>query len=555
MSSASGDRNLQSPDGTRFPCRGCAPQARRDAPRPWLLHVLSVLLVLGATSVGAAAPASDDCANPTVVPGFSFIEFIDTSGATTSAGDPAPPCGNGSTERSVWYEFTAPGTGIIDVDTLGSNYDTILSAWTGDCASLTTVPGGCNDDIDGSTLQSGISFAATGGTTYRFMVTDFDGIGGDLSFNFLFMPDLPANDSCMAAPALFSPAAAAAYTVSAGTGLDDPTPPCGNGSRSKSVWYRFTTPGPGTLNVDTFGSDYNTILSAWEGSCGALTAIPGACNDDGGGGSQSEIQIDVPGAETLHFMVTAFAGDGGSLLLNLEFQPYAGEVPDGSDPGIAPLTLSHAAGGDVRLSWSPSCLVLDDDYEVYEGMIGGDFTSHAPTQCTTLGDTTVTLTPSSGNTYYLVVPRTDFFEGSYGQRSAGERPVGVGPCLPRAIGACAPSCAHDKCTEGVALDPACDAGVAQLCTADTFCCTSSWDSICVSEVRTVLGSLACTESAGSCSHTLCSEGAALVSGCDDPPLMPSCTAAICTVNAACCTTGWDSSCVGQVSSVCGFNCN
>ena len=501
------------------------------------------------------APANDDCTSRTVIPDFSFIDSVVTSGAASSPDDPVPPCGNSTSARSVWYEFTAPGTGTIDVDTVGSDYDTILSAWTGDCGSLTAVPGACNDDIDASTLQSGFIFAATAGTTYLFMVSDFDGIGGNLSFNFSFVPELPANDACGDATELSWPATAAAFTVGAGTGLDDPTPSCGNGSRSKSIWYRFTAPGPGTLTVDTFGSDYNTILSAWEGACGALTAVPGGCNDDSGGGSQSQIQIALPGIRTHYFMVSAFAGDGGSLILNLNFQPHAGEVPDGSEPGIQPLTLTHGTGGDIILSWSPSCLVLDTDYIVYEGVMG-DFTSHTPVLCSTLGATTVTLTPSSGSTYYLVVPRTDFFEGSYGRQSDGtERPAGVGACLSQAIGSCGPSCAHDKCTVGVALDPTCDADVAALCTVDPFCCTGSWDSICVEEVRTVLGSLTCPESAGSCSHTLCNGGDALVSGCDDPPVTPSCTAAICTVDPACCTTSWDSSCVGEVSSVCGFNCN
>ena len=56
MSSGSKDRNLQSPDGTRFPRRGRgrAPQARRDTPRPWLLHTLPVLLVLVRGGVAAA---------------------------------------------------------------------------------------------------------------------------------------------------------------------------------------------------------------------------------------------------------------------------------------------------------------------------------------------------------------------------------------------------------------------------------------------------------------------------------------------------------------------
>jgi len=61
-----------------------------------------------------------------------------------------------------------------------------------------------------------------------------------------------------------------------------------------------------------------------------------------------------------------------------------------------------------------------------------------------------------------------------------------------------------------------------ICAADAYCCDTSWDGACVQEVRTVCSSLICDESAGSCAHPVCSTGSALVAGCDDPPVSPSC---------------------------------
>jgi len=51
-----------------------------------------------------------------------------------------------------------------------------------------------------------------------------------------------------------------------------------------------------------------------------------------------------------------------------------------------------------------------------------------------------------------------------------------------------------------------------------------------------------------CSHSLCSTGGVLTSGCD------SCVTSICAVDSYCCSTAWDSICVGEVSSVCGQTC-
>jgi hypothetical protein len=70
------------------------------------------------------------------------------------------------------------------------------------------------------------------------------------------------------------------------------------------------------------------------------------------------------------------------------------------------------------------------DWEVYAGALG-DFTAHAPVLCTTGGQRGARVTPPSGDAYYLVVPRTLDFEGSY-----GERPAAAGACLPQSILAC-----------------------------------------------------------------------------------------------------------------------
>ena len=40
-------------------------------------------------------------------------------------------------------------------------------------------------------------------------------------------------------------------------------------------------PAAQTLTIDTFGSDYDTVLAVWTGSRGSLTNV--ACNDDSSG--------------------------------------------------------------------------------------------------------------------------------------------------------------------------------------------------------------------------------------------------------------------------------
>jgi hypothetical protein len=142
-----------------------------------LLLAVPALLLLAATPAIAQPPANDDFDSATVVPGLPFTDQVNTTEATTAADD--PDCfGQGAT---VWYSFTPTTDLRVDANTLGSDYDTTLSVYTGTPGALTQIA--CNDDVAGS-LQSRVRFDATAGETYFFMVGSFGGgPGGNLTFN------------------------------------------------------------------------------------------------------------------------------------------------------------------------------------------------------------------------------------------------------------------------------------------------------------------------------------------------------------------------------------
>lgn len=115
------------------------------------------------------------------------------------------------------------------------------------------------------------------------------------------------------------------------------------------------------------------------------------------------------------------------------------------------------------------------------------------------------------------------------------------------------ACTHDKCSTGTALASGCNSVVTSVCAADPYCCSTSWDSVCVSENRTIGKSLKCSEATGTCAHNMCSSGTKLTSGCDSAKA--NCVATICATDPYCCSTSWDSVCVGEVASKCAKNCN
>jgi hypothetical protein len=53
---------------------------------------------------------------------------------------------------------------------------------------------------------------------------------------------------------------------------------------------------------------------------------------------------------------------------------------------------------------------------------------------------------------------------------------------------------------------------------------------------------------GTCAHPVCSTGGKLTSSCD------SCVTQVCGKDSYCCSTGWDSTCVAEVGTICGESC-
>jgi hypothetical protein len=105
-------------------------------------------------------------------------------------------------------------------------------------------------------------------------------------------------------------------TTEATTAADDPD--CaGNGH---TVWYSFTPASDVSVVANTFGSDYDTTVSAYTGTRGNLTQI--ACNDDSGDTLQSRIAFDAAAGVTYFLMIGSFdQSDGGNLSFSVAVLP------------------------------------------------------------------------------------------------------------------------------------------------------------------------------------------------------------------------------------------
>lgn len=127
----------------------------------------------------------------------------------------------------------------------------------------------------------------------------------------LALAPLPANDASSAASEITAPASVTAITLRATTAGTD-LASCGEIGRT--VWYRFTPSSTDTYTLDSFGSDFDTIIAVYAGAPGGTEV---ACNDDAGDGFASMVSVEAVAGVSYYVMAGGFYGDAGNLVLNL----------------------------------------------------------------------------------------------------------------------------------------------------------------------------------------------------------------------------------------------
>lgn len=340
-------------------------------------------------------PQNDEFENAIAIQTYPFTATAETTEATTANDDPLLTCslsGPRTGSSSVWYKFTAPTSGIVNIDTHGSDYDTMLGVWTGARGALQSVA--CHDDTNGSDRTSQVVAALTSGTTYYVEVVDYRVAGassnakpdiaspdeasgasaaasvGTLTLHLDFTPTtVPPNDDFSQATSITTETFTAnVNTLAATHAQDDPAFPCATtGARpgSASVWYKFVPPQNGKISVNTTGSSYDTLLGVWTGARGALSNV--ACDDDSGGNLTSALSaVPLAAGRTYYIEAASYAAEGtgadakqdtpqavavgGNLSFSFSFTPGAPPVP----VQLKPAPKSSTTKTKIKLNWSDS---------------------------------------------------------------------------------------------------------------------------------------------------------------------------------------------------------
>jgi len=301
-------------------------------------------------------PAGDYSFDPIQLPSLSsFSVSYSSVGAVAEIGEPGSVWGKAY--NSLWSKWTAPGAGTMTINTLGSNFDTVLAVYTGvPLRSLTKIAG--NNDAGVGLTYSSVRFQAVAGTAYYIVV---DGNKSPtrsgtivLNGNGSFLETFPSNNDIASAKNLGSGVTfSESGSVLAATAQNG-EPALAGLPATRSVWFTYTAPASGRLVVDTVGSDFNSVLGVYSGTVGVFSSLKLlAANDDiATGNIQSSVSLPVTSGTTYIIKVDGRKSSLGAYTLRGRFSLPQPSCPA---PATASFTMTKVAGTTTyrpSVTWS-----------------------------------------------------------------------------------------------------------------------------------------------------------------------------------------------------------
>ena len=327
-------------------------------------NVAHTFHVTGSNTTSTSSPST---VSDSVVVGLSNDSFsaalplIGVSGAETDSNENATLETNepdldtseldGSGGASVWYRYTPTQSGTFSIDTVGSDFDTVLTAYTGltiNALSRVTF----NDDIDyyNGVVTSAISVTVSANATYYFRVTSFGSTRGKITLNWsqtLNCPSSPLGDHFCAAIVRTGDTESTIIDNS-GYSIETDEPLATAASTQASVWYSYAPLVDGALTLTVSNSSIDTVVSVFTGSALTNLVRPSGWTDVAG--SDSSTPFNVMKDNTYYIRLASTNSSRGSSTLTHAFVVTA--VPTAPS---APRNVSATpvlTNGSLEVSWS-----------------------------------------------------------------------------------------------------------------------------------------------------------------------------------------------------------
>jgi len=233
-------------------------------------------------------PANDNpCGAVALAVGSSCTAVSGTNvSATATSGIPAPGCAAYST-ADVWFSFTAPASGSINIETAaGTLTDGGVAIYSATACGGTFTLISCDDSNGPGNMGQAQASGLTVGDTYYARVWGNGGATG----TFTICAYALANDNPCGATVLTvgtSCTAVSSTNVNATTTTGPPAPGCAAFS-SADVWFAFVAPSTGSIALETTAgtlTDGGAAVYSATACGGTFTLL--ICDDNNGAGNMS----------------------------------------------------------------------------------------------------------------------------------------------------------------------------------------------------------------------------------------------------------------------------
>jgi hypothetical protein len=290
------------------------------------------------------APSNDDFADGRVLAdndyddgllgyqsGFALVMGSSES-AGSEAGEPTHITGGG---RTVWFSWTAGYTDAVSFELSdGGGWDGAPFAYTGGAV------GALIPVTDADAEEQDLLFDAVAGTTYHIVIDGFEGGGdegggGEYELRWARRYPAPANDDLADAHALTGASGTIDGTTIGATDEDGEAERDGS-VPERSIWYSWTAPASGPLQIDTWDSPYledegdlyppDTVLGVYTGGPG-VGDLDEVTADDEFPDEVSRVRFDAV-AGTTYLVAVDDDADWPGIDVTLTWGPNRSWFPD-----------------------------------------------------------------------------------------------------------------------------------------------------------------------------------------------------------------------------------
>jgi MBG domain (YGX type) len=184
--------------------------------------------------------------------------------------------------RSLWYQWTAPADGLLEFNTLGSSFDTLLALYTKTTAGALR-SAGANDNRSSTIVQSLRTRTVLAGQVYFIAVDGKADTHGPLVLSWVLRSgnDRFVEPQNLGSAVVGTVNADLTHTTSDANELDH-----AGAAGGRSVWFLWTAPQDGILVLETSGSqnavggELDTVLALYTGDVINRLKNLGAEDDD-----------------------------------------------------------------------------------------------------------------------------------------------------------------------------------------------------------------------------------------------------------------------------------